>query len=99
MCSNNVGSIPRLGKSNESFAIAPNPTIGLIKITCPKDMVNTKLVITDLLGKVVYSNKLNDNQLEQIVDLSNLNTGIFIANFQKDNQILHSQKLVLIAGE
>lgn len=57
------------------------------------------MVITDVMGKQVFQTKLVDYQIEQTVDISQLNSGIFIVNFVKEKQIMQSMKLVLISGE
>ncbi len=76
------------------FSLFPNPTTNnaplIISYTGPisNDM---SIEITDLLGGTVYKR----TQFEKILDISNLNSGMYIVHLKKDKTIIQSQNLVV----
>lgn len=91
---NLIVSAPYFGNSvdlnsNVKIIISPNPSINSIKINSTKVMKRIKLF--DLNGKQI--NSLSVNTLEEILDLNNLLSGLYMLKIETDNQI--SSKLII----
>lgn len=90
-----VGVINSLGNdvneiSQHEFKLYPNP----IENGATLHLLNSKgmLLITDLQGKTIYSEQINEEY--KTINLSFLNSGIFIAYLNDGNTII-SQKLIV----
>lgn len=69
----------------ENVNVYPNPTSGVFtieRIVSVDD--NVRMNVVNMLGQVVYQDKLFSNK--QLIDLSNLNEGVYILNILSDNQ-------------
>lgn len=67
-------------KPEETIAVYPNPTNGLLQIRRDGSTSTTQLTIYDALGQLVESRLLNAAQ--SIIDLSGLSNGIYHLKFQ-----------------
>lgn len=68
----------------------PNPTNGLIKISGNSI---SEIIIVDVLGKVVYSEKYNDlNEIN--LNIENLNNGMYLTTISSSNGTSSVQKIV-----
>ena len=63
---------------SSKISVYPNPTNGLINIEIPENTATVK--ISDILGKVVKTEKLSSNQVS--IDLSFLNSGMYFIEIQ-----------------
>ncbi|MFK8008439.1 MAG: T9SS type A sorting domain-containing protein [Saprospiraceae bacterium] len=62
-----------------SVGITPNPFLDEIKINLEKSYTrDTQFNITDITGKIVYTGLIEKDQLSTIINLSNLQSGVFI---------------------
>lgn len=61
--------------------IYPNPAENNIYIKSSNNLNISNINITNVLGKEVFSSSLNDNK----IDISNLNSGIYILTIQSEN--------------
>ena len=78
---------------SEELQIYPNPTNGRLKIIWGKSLpVNGQILIRDVSGMVVVNaERLVQNQ---ILDLSQLQSGVYLVEFIADNKILTIRKVV-----
>ncbi len=79
------------------ISINPNPTNGLLKISLVKNPAHIKSIkITNLLGETVYKfNSLSFNSETLVLDLTNLEKGIFFIIFEFDNNFIHRNFILL----
>ncbi|NJN34362.1 MAG: T9SS type A sorting domain-containing protein, partial [Saprospiraceae bacterium] len=74
--------------------VYPNPSNGVFRIEWDdKQEVNQELSITDLVGKIVYTNKAFSGRAN--VDLSHLARGIYIVKFANGSEVL-TKKITLV---
>lgn len=74
-----------------SAQIFPNPTNGAFTLSF-KESFNGKLIISDGLGKVIYTDQING--IEKSIDLSNFSSGIYSVFMQSEKGII-SKKIIL----
>jgi hypothetical protein len=65
-----------------SFAIYPNPASNSLTIKMDNGLGNTKLTITDVLGKTVYTGYINASI--NTVDVSNFDNGVYSLTLSND---------------
>ncbi|MEN8188055.1 MAG: T9SS type A sorting domain-containing protein [Bacteroidota bacterium] len=79
---------------NISKSIYPNPSNGLFTITPNFDVEsdNIKIEITNLTGKIVYTSTFSQKNQDQItIDLSKLNSGVYLLKyFVNNNYHIHT---------
>lgn len=69
--------------SKDGFSIYPNPAESVLNIQTDSDLINAKIKIFDIAGKIVYSNNdLNTN----FIDISNLLKGFYILEINSENK-------------
>ena len=66
------------------FSIYPNPVSNQFKINL-KENVNAKLTIHNLLGKTVYSKKIN--ALSETININFLSEGIYLLKVENGSKI------------
>ncbi|MDP3558648.1 MAG: T9SS type A sorting domain-containing protein [Bacteroidota bacterium] len=87
---NNISELP---ENKFSFDVFPNPSSGLLTIN-PLNLKNTaNILVTNLLGEIIYSDKITNNTLKEI-NLSNYSKGIYFITI-KDNDNSISKKIIL----
>ncbi|MDG1475716.1 MAG: T9SS type A sorting domain-containing protein, partial [Vicingaceae bacterium] len=69
---------------NTNFNIFPNPTTGVFTIK-RNSQENAKIIIFDLLGKVVYT-KENESKRQIDLDLSSVNKGVYFVSVTTNNE-------------
>lgn len=81
--------------SNSQFQISPNPTNGKFTITLTSETGNPKseIVIYNILGQIVYSEKINNSTTQQLINL-NLPKGIYLLKIQNKENI-YTEKIVI----
>ena len=79
----------------EELQIYPNPTNGGLKIVWGKSqLLNGQILIRNVSGKVVVNaERLVQNQIMDL-DISQLQSGVYIVEFIADNRILTIRKIV-----
>ena len=74
----------------EGFSIYPNPNYGVFNIKTTSEITNIK--ITDISGKIVYKNQLNQNI--NLIDLSNHKAGIYFIEVSS-NKGISTKKIII----
>ena len=87
----NTVDLPKL--NNESILAYPNPTTDFLNIEIPNVSNDNLFLLFDILGKKVFSVKLNLSINN--VDLRHLKPGIYSYQISSGNQLLKSDKLIL----
>lgn len=82
--------------SNSVINIYPNPATDYVVINFDKKQSNISLEIKDLLGKVVYEEINIQDENRKIVNTSNLNDGIYILNLKEKDNLIKTEKLIII---
>ncbi len=81
----------------DAWSMYPNPTFGLLNVKFQGEAVPTSLQITDLSGKVIYHQVLNqfDGYYDQQLNLNGTTPGTYILTVQQGDKAL-SKKVVLM---
>jgi len=64
--------------------IYPNPSSGLFNISYSNNVENVEVIISDITGKVIYSEIHNSNI--NTIDLTSKSTGVYLIKFNFNNQ-------------
>ncbi len=80
---------------NEDFVFYPNPTSDIVTVS----LTNTEntiasITVYDVLGKTILASKSN-NSNTQIIDLSNVNTGMYFIEVTTDSNLKVVKKLMV----
>ena len=68
----------------------PNPASEKLNLVIPEG--SSKLVISNMLGRVVYSKSLHGDETILQIDLNEMGDGVFmISLFRKDNSVLRGK--------
>lgn len=78
--------------SNKTIKIYPNPTHGVLNIELKDFSTTAKLTITDILGKTLYSQKIETNKTT--ISTSSYSKGIYFATVVDGNKI-GTQKFIV----
>jgi len=84
--------------ANTTFSPAfPNPADNHVSFNydIPAEVNNAEILITNLLGAVVYQGSVNGMSGTKRIDVSNLTEGIYFATLKLDNQVATSQKILV----
>ncbi len=80
---------------NDEVKVYPNPTAGQVTFEYSLKENNAQIVITDLMGKVVSSVKINgDNKTK--IDLSKFPKGIYLYKVIGQSKVISSDKIILM---
>ncbi len=61
-----------------SISIFPNPTANTLNLICNKELINTKLILINQIGEIVFDKTINAKVGEQIqLDLFDLSSGMY----------------------
>lgn len=72
-----------------NVSLYPNPTIDFLSIKSTNfDLTNSRVIMFDMMGK-----KVIDQLYAEKVNVSNLNSGLYILNIQNENGIIYSTKV------
>jgi len=82
----------------EAYTAFPNPTYGALNVAFEAPAVPTTVVITDMSGKIVYQENLNqfDGQYAKELDLRNITPGVLFLTVQQSDK-RWTEKIVLLA--
>ena len=75
------------------FAIYPNPTSSELTIEVISQLQDNKIIITNIIGEIVYSDILNARK--KTIDVSSLNAGVYVISLTgkgESNQLLFTIK-------
>ncbi|WP_353084547.1 PQQ-dependent sugar dehydrogenase [Flavobacterium sp.] len=76
------------------FSLFPNPAKNSISIKLSNDNLATKITIFDLTGKLILSQKLENNP-ENTISISSITKGIYMVSVETENGISYSKKLII----
>lgn len=72
----------------------PNPTNGIVEIENISGFKIDKITVLDLTGKEIYTKKITITDDKIMVDLTSLQTGMYLINIQLENQQNFTQKII-----
>jgi len=84
--------------ANTTFSPAyPNPADNFVSFNydIPAEVRNAEIMITNLLGAVVYEGSLSGLTGTKRIDVSNLTGGIYFATLKLDSEVATSQKILV----
>lgn len=84
------------GSQFSNFTHAPNPASGQLNLNF-SSTENVTISINDILGRKIYSEKIQNGQKDWILNLTNWLNGVYFINF--DNQERHESKKLIIQHE
>ncbi|EAQ39850.1 fungalysin metallopeptidase (M36) [Dokdonia sp. MED134] len=87
------------GLSTEEFSstevlLFPNPASSSVQITWGNNTLKS-ITIYDMLGKLIFNEKIKDNQIQTSFDVSNLNTGIYLVQLSDESNNLTTKRLIV----
>ncbi len=93
-CENNIATSINKYKQNVSIELFPNPANNYVTFKFNNSIKNDnyKIIIFDIIGKVVYKDLLLTNS--NTIKLDNINSGIYVIEFIL-NDSLYSSKLIV----
>ena len=84
-------------KPIQAFQVAPNPATNVVTLSQPRDKVTAGTwQIFDAADTLVWSQKVNDKDIDTTVGIHNLSEGIYFVSFSINGQKRFNQKLVKI---
>lgn len=77
--------------------LRPNPAREFTRVTValPGRTTNARLMVRNLVGNLVLSHQLNNDEITVTLDTSELSNGIYIISLVANNQTLDSKRLVV----
>jgi hypothetical protein len=82
---------------NTMFKIYPNPSKDFISVKINSELINSDYKIIDQLGRLMLKGKIILN--EQIIDINNLEKGVYIFSFEDNkNLTTNSNRILNITG-
>jgi len=82
----------KANSNSSNNLISPNPTSGIFTLMSSSEVQNIE--VRDMLGKIVYSKKVNDDKINIDIDLSSQPKGIYILQVQSADKI-YTEKVVV----
>ncbi len=87
-------SVPEINSDNSFYSIYPNPATDIVNIDISKLIdKNVFLNITDITGKVIYSQKSTTSNLISI-DLNAFSSGIYFVTITGDNTFINKKLII-----
>ena len=87
-------SFGTLDFEKNEFSLFPNPAKNSISIKLSNDNLATKITLFDLTGKLLLSQKLENNP-ENTISTAALTKGIYMVSVETENGISYSKKLII----
>jgi hypothetical protein len=84
--------------ANTKFSTAyPNPASNFVSFDydIPQEISQAEILITNILGAVVYEGSVEGNIGTKRIDISNLTEGIYFATLKLDKEIATTQKILI----
>ncbi len=82
-------------KKETSLKIYPNPATDLVNVSITSNEVNKKIQIIDLLGKVVFSDIIADDNTNLKINTSNFIPGVYFVSVTSNNKSIRTSKIVI----
>jgi hypothetical protein len=76
------------------LSIFPNPASNQVNITIRESITNAEIIIYDLLGKKVYSEKPKSN-FKTTINTSQLQSGMYNVILKSNEKLITSKKLII----
>jgi hypothetical protein len=76
------------------FSLFPNPAKNSISIKLSNENLATKIAVFDLTGKLILSQKLENNP-ENTISISSITKGIYMVSVETENGVSYSKKLII----
>lgn len=77
--------IGNVNKVNDAFVMFPNPATGAVTLQWNTNAQAQRLLVTDVTGKKVYEQQLNNAGGKATLQLGSLQSGIYIVTFETAN--------------
>jgi hypothetical protein len=77
-------------KENWGLAMFPNPATNQLNLVFDKNSTGT-ITISDALGKVVYSNTINNPIIELPIDIANFTDGVYYLSYRNKEVSIHKK--------
>lgn len=90
-CSVNT-DIQNMSASNDAFLLYPNPADN--NVTIQSNHIK-QIIIKDIAGKTIYDKKCFNDEIYVNIDLSGIQTGVYLVEVQMVNQGLKTEKLII----
>lgn len=81
-------------ESNKNVTIYPNPVKDVLNISIKDFSSELTIVVMDINGREVYSNKINNLNGVNPINLSSLSSGVYVLKLQGEN-LNYSEKIIL----
>ncbi|HKR04299.1 MAG TPA: T9SS type A sorting domain-containing protein [Bacteroidia bacterium] len=94
-----ASAVPSVSSGTQDFMMLPNPAGNTIKLNMTDKIAaakNKSLVIYSVEGKEIRNWGLENNKLENEIDISYLNNGIYLCNVVTENYASEMVKLIVI---
>ena len=76
-----------------NVSIYPNPAINNIVLRTGSNMIGADIILTNLLGKVVYKHSIRSKK--ETIDVSNFDKGIYFYSIIKNGRLFETKKLII----
>lgn len=87
-----VVDLKEVEQGEDDINIFPNPFTNGFEIKIPENMKGSRLIIRDLLGKIVFQNLISESKIELFNVISQ--NGIYFCEINRNNVILFRSKIV-----
>jgi hypothetical protein len=71
--------------TSNDIVVFPNPSKDQFQLSNINLIENGRLYISDLCGKVVYSKNINEQQSTELINISDLNRGVYYIKIESEN--------------
>ena len=88
-----IASVNNITNSTK-FNVYPNPNNGIFNVSIGNSSEINTIEITNVIGQTIYS-KIANNSSSNVIDLSNLNKGIYFISLKSDQGISSSKKITI----
>jgi PKD repeat protein len=79
--------------ANSNVAVYPNPSKGVFTVSARNNTKITTVKVMDMLGKTVYTKRVNTNSTE--VDITAMNKGLYMIILEDENHKTYSGKIIV----
>lgn len=90
---NGIHVVPSFGNAKDDIKIYPNPVIDQTNVVTVGEILGRTIQIIDLTGHVVANYIVPSNSRQMSLDLSALNPGIYILNYETEDGRIISKKI------
>ena len=75
------------------ISIYPNPATNFLTVNIANELLNSKIIISDLLGKIVLSETINSSNKTFLTN--NYSKGIYFYSIVNNNNIVETKKIII----